>query len=75
MSDMSIVTSANNIITDDLLNRSGKFNDENIYEGLRDSLEKYGTKETCIEYIRKRATILSELGLVGKTDEFYYAKW
>jgi len=69
------VSKANNIVTDELLSRSGKFNDEDIYEGLKDKLTKYGSKETCIEYIKKRANLLSELSLVGKTDEFYYAKF
>lgn len=68
------VSKANNIVTDELLNRTGHFRVDEIYESIKEEVEKYDTKENIIIYINQRARILSELDLIGRTDEYYYAK-
>ncbi len=61
------------IVSNEILNRKGRFTIEDIINSLKDRIASmFESGKTMSNYIVSKVNLLCELGLVGRTEIYYF---
>lgn len=61
-------------VTSEILRQKGRFTEEDIVDAIKDSVNKLlKTIEEIKNYVLYKLNQISEMGLIGRTDFYYYS--